>query len=152
MVKTEPQIDVDKELRLFVGGPVDQQRTWVLMADAQGPDDEQREIAPGVLLSVSHELTLQLLQAPQKLDSGHETGYGLGVAVASVGVYLLASDGYGECSTPPCAEIRSSTTATRPRSPWPAHRPGGRYEWRRRGNRARIRCSPCIGACRPRLL
>lgn len=64
LVRTEPPIDVDPDLRLWVGGPVDPQRTWILMSEAQGPDDEQREICPGVLLSVSHELTLQLLQEP----------------------------------------------------------------------------------------
>ena len=47
-----------------MGGPVDPERTWVLMAEAQGPDEEQREICPGLLLSVSHTLTLQLLQTP----------------------------------------------------------------------------------------
>ena len=64
LVKTEPPIRVDPDLKLWVGGPVDPQRTWVLMSEAQGPDEEQREICPGVLLSVSKELTLQLLQAP----------------------------------------------------------------------------------------
>jgi putative transcriptional regulator len=64
LVKTEPPIRVDPDLKLWVGGPVDPQRTWVLMSDAQGPDDEQREVCPGVLLSVSKELTLQLLQSP----------------------------------------------------------------------------------------
>ena len=34
------------------------------MAEAQGPDDEQREVCPGVLLSVSRRLTLELLQSP----------------------------------------------------------------------------------------
>ena len=47
MVKTEPPVRVDPELRLWVGGPVDPQQTWVLMSEAQGPDDEQREICPG---------------------------------------------------------------------------------------------------------
>ena len=64
LVQTEPPVRVDPDLRLWMGGPVDPQRTWVLMAEAQGPDEEQREICPGVLLSVSHTLTLQLLQAP----------------------------------------------------------------------------------------
>ena len=64
MVKTEPPITVDRDLRLWLGGPVDPQKTWVLMAEAHGPEDEQREICPGVLLSVSHELTMQLLQTP----------------------------------------------------------------------------------------
>ena len=45
------------------------------MADAQGPDEEQREICPGVLLSVSHELTLQLLQAPPSTRARVVVGY-----------------------------------------------------------------------------
>src|SRR4029434_2839335 len=64
LIKTVPPVRVDPDLRLWIGGPVDPQRTWVLMSEAQGPDEEQREICPGVLLSVSHELTLQLLQNP----------------------------------------------------------------------------------------
>lgn len=64
LVKTDPPVRVDPNLKLWIGGPVDPQRTWVLMSEAQGPDDEQREICPGVVLSVSKELTLQLLQSP----------------------------------------------------------------------------------------
>ena len=64
VIRTEPMVRIDPDVRLWVGGPVDLERTWVLMSEAQGPDDEQREIAPGLLLSVSRELTLQLLQAP----------------------------------------------------------------------------------------
>ena len=75
VVKTDPPVDVDKQLRLFVGGPVDQQRTWVLMAEPQGPEDEQQEIAPGVLLSVSHELTLRLLQGPPSARARVIVGY-----------------------------------------------------------------------------
>ncbi len=64
MVKTDPPVCVNPDLRLWLGGPVDPQRTWVLMTDAQGPDGEQHEICPGVLLSESRDLTLRLLQAP----------------------------------------------------------------------------------------
>src|SRR5258706_12531725 len=64
LVKTDPPVRVDPDLKLWVGGPVDPQRTWVLMSEAQGPDDEQREICPGLLLSASKGLTLQLLQTP----------------------------------------------------------------------------------------
>ncbi len=64
IVRTDPPVRVDPDLRLWLGGPVDPQKTWVLMADAQGPDEEQHEICPGVLLSESRELTLRLLQAP----------------------------------------------------------------------------------------
>jgi putative transcriptional regulator len=45
------------------------------MAEAQGPEDEQREIAPGVILSVSQELTLQLLQAPPSSRARLIVGY-----------------------------------------------------------------------------
>jgi putative transcriptional regulator len=75
LVRTEPPIEVDPDLRLWIGGPVDPQRTWVLMSEAQGPDDEQREICPGVLLSVSHELTLQLLQEPPSSRARVIVGY-----------------------------------------------------------------------------
>jgi putative transcriptional regulator len=64
MVKTDPPVKVDPEVRLWVGGPVEPQQTWVLSSDAQGPDDEQREICPGIVLSMSHQLALRLLQEP----------------------------------------------------------------------------------------
>jgi len=75
LVKTEPPVRVDPNLKLWIGGPVDPQRTWVLMSEAQGPDEEQREICPGLLLSVSKELTLQLLQAPPSSLSRVLVGY-----------------------------------------------------------------------------
>jgi putative transcriptional regulator len=75
LVKTDPPIRVDPNLKLWIGGPVDPQRTWVLMAESQGPDDEQREICPGLLLSVSKDLTLQLLQAPPSSRARVIVGY-----------------------------------------------------------------------------
>jgi putative transcriptional regulator len=75
LVKTDPPIRVDPDLKLWIGGPVDPQRTWVLMSEAQGPDEEQREICPGVLLSVSKGLTLELLQAPPSTRSRVVIGY-----------------------------------------------------------------------------
>ena len=75
VVQTEPPIRVDPELRLWIGGPVDPQSTWLLMAQAQGEDEEQREIAPGVLLSASRELTLQTLQSPPSSRTRLIVGY-----------------------------------------------------------------------------
>ena len=75
LVKTDPPVRVDPDLRLWIGGPVEPQKAWVLMSEAQGPDDEQREICPGVLLSVSRELTLQLLQSPPSSRSRIIVGY-----------------------------------------------------------------------------
>src|SRR5262247_2672012 len=67
VIRTEPPVDVNPDVRLWIGGPVDPQRTWVLMSEPQGPDDEQQEVCPGVLLSASKELTLQLLQMPPSM-------------------------------------------------------------------------------------
>ncbi|MBI4262753.1 MAG: YqgE/AlgH family protein [Acidobacteria bacterium] len=75
LVRTQPPVRVDPDVRLWIGGPVDPQRTWVLMSDAHGPDDEQREVCPGVVLSVSHDLTLQLLQAPPSPRARLLVGY-----------------------------------------------------------------------------
>jgi len=75
LIRTEPEVRIDPDVRLWVGGPVDLQRTWVLMSEAQGPDEEQREIVPGLLLSVSRELTLQLLQAPPTSRARVLVGY-----------------------------------------------------------------------------
>jgi putative transcriptional regulator len=75
LIKTEPPVRVDPDLHLWIGGPVEPQRTWVLMSEPQGPDEEQREICPGVLLSVSHNLTLQLLQEPPSTKARVMVGY-----------------------------------------------------------------------------
>jgi putative transcriptional regulator len=75
IVRTEPPVRVDPDLKLWIGGPVDPQSTWVLMAESQGPDEEQREIVPGLLLSVSRSLTLQLLQEPPSSRTKVVVGY-----------------------------------------------------------------------------
>ena len=76
MVKTEPPVERGSATcGCGSAGPVDPQQTWVLMAEAHGPDDEQREICPGVLLSVSHELTMQLLQTPPSSRARVVVGY-----------------------------------------------------------------------------
>lgn len=64
LVNTEPPIRVHPELRLWIGGPVDPQQTWVLSTDADGDDDDHRQVAPGVVLQASQEATLEALQAP----------------------------------------------------------------------------------------
>jgi putative transcriptional regulator len=64
VVKTEPAVSIDRDLRLWIGGPVEPQRTWVLSSDPQGQEDEQRELCPGLVLSISNALTLRVLQAP----------------------------------------------------------------------------------------
>lgn len=75
LVKTEPAVRVDPDLKLWIGGPVDPQRTWVLSTDANGDDDEQKEICPGVVLSASRSLTLQVLQEPPSSRARVLVGY-----------------------------------------------------------------------------
>jgi len=75
IVRTEPEVAINRDVRLWIGGPVEPQRTWVLMTDAQGPEDEQREVCPGVVLSVSRELTLSLLQSPPSTQTRLMVGY-----------------------------------------------------------------------------
>jgi len=74
-VKTEPPVTVDPDLRLWLGGPVDPHQTWVLMADSHGHDDDQREICPGLLLSASKALTMELLQTPPSTRARLVIGY-----------------------------------------------------------------------------
>lgn len=75
LIKTEPPVRVNPDLRLWIGGPVEPQRTWVLMSEPHGPEDEQREISPGVVLSVSHEVTLRVLQSPPSSKARIVIGY-----------------------------------------------------------------------------
>ena len=47
MVKADPPVRVDPELRLWIGGPGGARSgRWVLMRDRTGLDDEQREDLP----------------------------------------------------------------------------------------------------------
>ena len=63
VIRTEPPVLINPALHLWIGGPVDLQQTWILMTEAQGPEDDQREVSPGVLLSASRDLALRLLQS-----------------------------------------------------------------------------------------
>src|SRR5688500_790769 len=75
LIRAEPEIRVDRNVRLWIGGPVEPHRTWVLLSGPQGPDEDAREIAPGVILSASQELTLQVLQEPPSTGARLVVGY-----------------------------------------------------------------------------
>jgi putative transcriptional regulator len=77
LIKTEPAVRVDPNLRLWIGGPVDPQRTWVLTAGPTGADEEQQEICSGVVLSASKALTLQVLQEPPSTRTRVLVGYAM---------------------------------------------------------------------------
>ena len=53
----------DRELELWVGGPVEPQRSWILVGDGKNADDERRgnRIADGLYLSTSPDLLHRVL-------------------------------------------------------------------------------------------
>jgi putative transcriptional regulator len=75
MIRTRPSVEVNRDVRLWLGGPVDPQRAWVLMDGPQGPDEEQLQIAPGLILSASQALTLEMLRTPPTRHARVIVGY-----------------------------------------------------------------------------
>lgn len=64
VVRAEPPIPIRPDVHLFVGGPVEPTRAWVLLADP-GLDGEALEVTDGVYLSASPELIRRTLtEAP----------------------------------------------------------------------------------------
>ncbi|MGE3275313.1 MAG: YqgE/AlgH family protein [Vicinamibacterales bacterium] len=63
VVRTEPPLDIQAELRLYVGGPVEPNRAWVLTSHRE-LDDDALELADGVYLSASPTLIRHALGSP----------------------------------------------------------------------------------------
>ena len=62
MVKLEPPVVGGNTLPLCIGGPVEPERGWILLAD-EPPDPEYRTICDGVYLSTSPTLLRRVLTA-----------------------------------------------------------------------------------------
>ena len=62
VITPDPPIDIQKDVRLFVGGPVEPNRAWVLAAD-KTVDDEALEVVEGVYLSAAPEVIKRALQS-----------------------------------------------------------------------------------------
>jgi putative transcriptional regulator len=60
MVRLEPPVETGNDLLLWVGGPVEPQRGWILVADE--PDAEFKTIRDGLYLSTSPTLLRQVLE------------------------------------------------------------------------------------------
>src|SRR5687767_12199215 len=58
----EPPMDIQRDVRLYVGGPVEPNRAWVLTAHRE-LDGDALEIVDGVYLSASAELIRHALQS-----------------------------------------------------------------------------------------
>lgn len=63
VIKVEPPIAIRRDVHLFVGGPVEPSRAWVLTAHRE-LDREALEVVSGVYLSASADLIRQALQSP----------------------------------------------------------------------------------------
>ena len=61
MVRLDPPIIGGNELPLWIGGPVEPQRGWILLADA--PDTEFKSIRDGLYLSTSQDVLRDVLAA-----------------------------------------------------------------------------------------
>jgi len=63
-VNLDPPVSTDRELQLWIGGPVEPERSWILVG--QEPDEEEElsgmRIADHLYLSASPDLLLRLLQ------------------------------------------------------------------------------------------
>jgi len=62
MIRLEPPVSVGNGLPLWIGGPVDQQRGWILVADAPA-SEEFKTIREGLYLSTSAALLRDVLEA-----------------------------------------------------------------------------------------
>lgn len=63
VVRAEPAIDIRDDVRLYLGGPVEPSRAWVLTAHRE-LDPDALEVADGIYLSASPVLIRHALQSP----------------------------------------------------------------------------------------
>lgn len=63
IVNLQPPISTERELEVWVGGPVEPQRSWMLVGEEIDPSEEDRglRIATGVSLSTSPDLLRRVL-------------------------------------------------------------------------------------------
>jgi putative transcriptional regulator len=63
VVKLEPPVSTDRELEVWIGGPVEPQRSWILVGEPPREDEEDHgtRIADGLYLSTSPNLLRRLL-------------------------------------------------------------------------------------------
>ena len=63
VVRAEPPLPIRPDVHLFVGGPVEPTRAWVLLAD-KSQDADAMEVTEGVYLSASPDLIRRTLSQP----------------------------------------------------------------------------------------
>jgi putative transcriptional regulator len=76
-VNLDPPVSTDRELQVWVGGPVEPQRSWVLVGEEPDEDEEMRglRIADSLYLSTSPDLLRRLLGPMPPLTARLIIGY-----------------------------------------------------------------------------
>lgn len=74
MVRLEPPVTRKSELRLFFGGPVQQERGWILLPDPPAEPD-YRTICEGIYLTASPEVLRRVLESPAPARARVLAGY-----------------------------------------------------------------------------
>lgn len=62
VVQLVPPIVTGNNLPLWIGGPVEPERGWILLGDVR-PDDDARELVPGLFLSASPDVLRRVLES-----------------------------------------------------------------------------------------
>jgi putative transcriptional regulator len=62
ILNVDPPMETERELEIWIGGPVEQERSWVLIdTDATSPEASQSyEVVPNLYLSTSHDVVGRL--------------------------------------------------------------------------------------------
>lgn len=89
VVRPEPPFAIQSDVRLYVGGPVEPNRAWVLTAHRE-LDGDAMEVADGVYLSASPELIRHALESPPDPSVRVVIGYA-GWAPGQLDVELIDS-------------------------------------------------------------
>ena len=74
IVLLAPLVEIDNGLELWIGGPVEPERRWILTG-TEHTDTESVEVSDGVFLSTSQELLRRLLVTPRPPRTRLLTGY-----------------------------------------------------------------------------
>jgi putative transcriptional regulator len=89
VITPEPPMDIQKDVRLYVGGPVEPNRAWVLTAD-KSLDVEALAVVDGVYLSAAPSVIKRALQTPPNPHLRLVIGYA-GWAAGQLDTELAAS-------------------------------------------------------------